>query len=351
MGRDRIEAVSQNDHFRLVRARPTDHMNGRDSWSEPDMQALEDTIAALGRPVFVRALGTSSEPTAAIARWRHGPGVVEVAPSHTIRLAMSLMDGRNARSRSGGFTDRGQGGSVSIFAPMEGACVEVSGEADVVQLFLDQSFAEATIDAPFACPPMFDLCDDGMRTMIMRVLVGSARRGPDDALMVEQDLNALALRIARHASQGRRGIEPSAALFRGGLAPAAFRRVEAMTETALDLAGSPTLTEMATAAGLSVTQFVRAFRRHTGSTPHQYLIRRRMDRAVSRLRVAKLSVAEVADAVGFSTPAHFVASFRTVMGVTPGALREALAGNFGEFNDSPLNELWQNTLERMPAVQ
>jgi AraC family transcriptional regulator len=291
------------------------------------MRALEETIAALGRPVFVRALGAPSARTAAIARWRHGAAVVDVPPSNTIRLAMSLVDGRNARSRSGGMpAGRMPGSSVSIFSPVEGACVEVSGEADVVQLFLDQAHAEATLDRHLACPPMFDLRDDWMRTMIMRVLVGSARRGPDDALKVEEDLHTLTLRIERHATHWRDRIDPSSPPFRGGLAPAAFRRVEAMIATTLDEAGSPALAEMAGTVGLSVTHFVRAFRRHTGSTPHQYLVRRRMERAMSLLRVARISVGEVADEVGFSTPAHFVATFRTVMGVTPGAVRDALAG-------------------------
>jgi AraC-like DNA-binding protein len=291
------------------------------------MKALEDTTTALGRPVLVRAFGAPTKPVAAIARWRHGPAVVDVAPSNEIRLAMSLVDVRNARVSSGGLLgDRVHGGSVSIFSPLEGVCVEVGGEADVVVLFLDQAHAEATLDTPFACPPMFDLPDDRMQSMIMRVLVGSAQQGPDDALMMEEDLHALAFRIEQHATQWRDRIETPSALFRGGLAPTAFRRVEAMIETALDEASSPTLAEMADAIGLSVTHFLRAFRRHTGSPPHKYLIRRRMDRAVSLLRVAQIPISEVADKVGFSTSAHFVATFRAAMGVTPGAVRDALAG-------------------------
>jgi AraC family transcriptional regulator len=138
-------------------------------------------------------------------------------------------------------------------------------------------------------------------------------------------LRALARRIERHAAKWRDRIETPSPLFRGGLAPAAFRRVEGIIEAALDKASSPTLAEMAHAVGLSVTHFVRAFSQHTGSTPHKYLVRRRMERAVSLLRVARISVGEVADEVGFSTPAHFVASFRAAMGVTPGAVRDALA--------------------------
>jgi AraC-like DNA-binding protein len=51
-----------------------------------------------------------------------------------------------------------------------------------------------------------------------------------------------------------------------------------------------------------------------------------MERALSLLRVAQIPVGAVADEVGFSSPAHFVATFRAAMSVTPGAVRDALAG-------------------------
>jgi AraC-like DNA-binding protein len=43
------------------------------------------------------------------------------------------------------------------------------------------------------------------------------------------------------------------------------------------------------------------------------------------LRSTHVPVAEVAHEAGFSTSAHFVATFRSAMGVTPGAVREVLA--------------------------
>jgi AraC family transcriptional regulator len=290
------------------------------------MRAFEETVAALGQPAFVRAVGLPLPPRAIIARWQHGPAVVTVAPSDTIRLAMSLVEGRNARDSSGGaFVNRVHGGSISIFSPTEGARVEVNGNADVVQLFLDQAHAEEMLDAPLACPPMFDLPDDHVRTMIMRVLVGSDPRGPDHALAMEVELNALVQRIGRHATQWRERAETPRTVFGGGLSPAAFRRVEAMIQAAVDNADSATLRKMADTVGLSVTHFVRAFRRHTGCSPHKYVVRRRMNRAISLLRGARLSIGEVADRVGYATTAHFVAAFRSTTGVTPGALRDTLA--------------------------
>lgn len=298
--------------------------------SELEMQALKNTIASLGEPVLMRSVGGSPASATAIARWRHGAGLVEIPPSDTIQIVMSLVDGRNARGRGrgperSGLADRVRGGSISVFSPLEGARLSVGGEADVVQIFVQQAFAEAALDAPLSLPPLFDLRDSRMQAMILRILVGSARRGPGDPLMVDEGLHALALLINGHATRRQARMVAPAVLFRGGLAPAALRRINGMIAHAVDENGSPSLAELAGAANLSVTHFVRAFRSTTGTTPHQFLVRRRMERAISLLRVSSATVAEVGDDAGFSTPAHFVATFRAAMGVTPGAVRDALA--------------------------
>jgi AraC family transcriptional regulator len=263
---------------------------------------------------------------ATIARWQHGAAEVDIAPSDTIRLVLSLVDVRNVRNRLGSFrADRLRGGSISVFPPAEATRISVGGDADVLQILVKQSYAEAVLESHLAGPSMFDLRDDRMQAIVMQILVGSAQRGPDDALMVEEGLHCLARRIGDHATRLRVQQRTPVARKRGGLAPAALRRVEDLISVALEQARSPSLFEMASAAGLSVTHFVRAFRHEKGVAPHKYLVRRRMERAISLLRSPHVPVAEVADKAGFSTSAHFVATFRSTMGVTPGAVREALA--------------------------
>jgi len=270
-------------------------------------------------------LGQLQRQKQLFARWRHRSTVVDVAPSDAIRLAVSLLDSRNARSRQAPRQDiQPAGASVTLFSPSEGASVEVKGEADIVQLFLEHTSTEAMLDTPFACPPMFNLCDDLIRSLIMRILVVSTRSELDNKLKIEKGLHGLAVRLERHANSWRSRSTTPSVFLRGGLAPTAFRRVNEMIAGAIDDATSLSLAEMAVAAGLSVTHFSRAFRRQTGITPHNYLVRRRMERAVSLLRDKRISVAEIADKVGFATSAHFVAAFRAAMGVTPAALRDAL---------------------------
>lgn len=239
---------------------------------------------------------------------------------------MSLVDVQNVHIRAGGFrADRVRGGSIFVFSPAETTRISVGDDADVLQLLVKQSYAEAVLESPLAGSSMFTFHDDRMQAIVMQILVGSARRGPDDALMVEEGLHWLARCIDGHATSLRVQQRMPVAPQRGGLAPAALRRVEDLISVALEEATSPSLFDMASAAGLSVNHFVRAFRYEKGLAPHKYLVRRRMERAISLLRSPHVSVAEVADEAGFSTAAHFVATFRRAMGVTPGAVREALA--------------------------
>ena len=198
--------------------------------------------------------------------------------------------------------------------------LSVDGPADVLQLFLRVSFLESVVDGSFDCLPLVNSRDSELRTAAMQLVVAATRGDPDDTLLLESATQRIGARLLKG------GEPPHLAAFRGGLARAASRRVEDLIVVSLEEAAAqtPTLDELASAANLSVNHFIRAFRQQTGVTPHQYVVLRRMERAIAMLKKPGISVAEIADAVGFATPAHFVATFRRLMGVTPGAFRAAV---------------------------
>ncbi len=79
---------------------------------------------------------------------------------------------------------------------------------------------------------------------------------------------------------------------------------------------------LARSASVSETYFSRSFKSAFGETPHQYLMSRRMERAMALLRAGELSVTEVCFAVGFSSLGSFSTQFRRVVGDSPSAYRE-----------------------------
>jgi AraC-like DNA-binding protein len=76
---------------------------------------------------------------------------------------------------------------------------------------------------------------------------------------------------------------------------------------------------LARAAHASRAHFVRSFKRAFGETPHQYLLRRRIERAKELLRGTPLSVTEVSFAVGFRSLGSFSTAFRQLVGESPKA--------------------------------
>ncbi|MGH6655836.1 MAG: helix-turn-helix domain-containing protein [Actinocrinis sp.] len=82
-----------------------------------------------------------------------------------------------------------------------------------------------------------------------------------------------------------------------------------------------TIEDMARAAGLSRSQFSRAFRRAFGESPHVYLLTRRLERAASMLRYTDRPVAEICLNVGLESLGSFTTSFTRMYGMPPAKYR------------------------------
>jgi AraC-like DNA-binding protein len=105
--------------------------------------------------------------------------------------------------------------------------------------------------------------------------------------------------------------------------PASLQRVRQRLDD--DPASPADLKNLAHDAGLSRFQLIRAFLRHTGLTPHAYLMQRRA--LLSRSLLASgLAPAEVAAACGYVDQSHMHREFRRRFGLTPGAYRSAQIG-------------------------
>jgi AraC-like DNA-binding protein len=81
--------------------------------------------------------------------------------------------------------------------------------------------------------------------------------------------------------------------------------------------------DLARAAKLSPWHFSREFRRAFGESPHQYLLRRRLERAAALLRSTDRSVADICLTVGLKSVGSFTTSFGRAFGMSPTAYRAA----------------------------
>jgi AraC family transcriptional regulator len=109
---------------------------------------------------------------------------------------------------------------------------------------------------------------------------------------------------------------------RGGLAAWQVRRAREFIEE--HVAEQISLAELARLTRLSPIHFCRAFKRSVGLPPHQYQLRRRIERAKTLLADPRHSVTSIALECGFSLPGSFSTAFHRATGMTPSAFRRAL---------------------------
>jgi AraC family transcriptional regulator len=78
-----------------------------------------------------------------------------------------------------------------------------------------------------------------------------------------------------------------------------------------------TLDNLAATAGLSRMYFSRQFQAATGLSPHEYVLRKRIERAQHRLAATVDPLVDIGLSVGFQTQAHFTTVFKKIVGHTP----------------------------------
>ena len=138
---------------------------------------------------------------------------------------------------------------------------------------------------------------------------------PGGTLYLDSLATAMAAQIvSRHSSL------PIAAASHAGISSRKLKQVLSYIED--NLGADLSLREIAGVAGLSVSHCKVLFRRAMGVPIHQYVIRRRVERAAALLRSGNMAVSEIALATGFAHQSHLAAHIKRILGVSPRELRQ-----------------------------
>jgi AraC family transcriptional regulator len=108
----------------------------------------------------------------------------------------------------------------------------------------------------------------------------------------------------------------------GGMSAAKLKQVVTYIEDNLE--SELSLAEIAVIAGISVSHLKTLFRQSTGTPVHQYVLRRRVERAKALLNDPSLTIAQIAFAAGFAHQSHLARHMRRLCGTTPAAVRKEL---------------------------
>jgi AraC family transcriptional regulator len=142
---------------------------------------------------------------------------------------------------------------------------------------------------------------------------------------------AIVVRFLGLQSDTRTAVEPvEIELKRRQVQPLQKWRLKRVVEYVdLHLSAKITLAELAAVAGLSRMHFASQFRAATNLRPHEFVLRRRVQRAEELLQNTTTPIVEIALSIGFQTQAHFTTIFKRFVGSTPHRWR-AVGRDLGE---------------------
>jgi AraC family transcriptional regulator len=190
------------------------------------------------------------------------------------------------------------------------------GAADMEHLIVSISDAALTaasdgVVGSVELQPRWKMTDARLSSLLAAVNSERVAGFPSGRLFLDSVEQALAVALVNGYAVRCRPIRT----YRGGLGPARLRRVKEFVHAKME--DELHLSELAQAVGLSTPHFSEMFRKSTGETPHQFVLRLRVERAKEMLRSAESRVLDVAIACGFKTQQHFARVFRHVCGTSP----------------------------------
>lgn len=156
---------------------------------------------------------------------------------------------------------------------------------------------------PFVANPV--VADMGLWQALADVL-GDLDHEPGDLLM-DDAITRIAAGLARQAGTPQKPVP--------AIARTSVLRARDILKSHCDEAVSSEMLEAET--GLNRYDLARQFRRLLGTSPHRYLVMRRLDRA-KRMITEGSSLADAAIGSGFADQAHLTRHFRRAFGMTPG---------------------------------
>lgn len=244
-------------------------------------------------------------------------------PDHLITIALGEGCGGEIRTASG-LRARGQSrGSVTVIPSGQSFSATLEAPSDHLAIYLEPSLVmrAAASESRSRRPESVEVVercvpgDPVINSVGQALLAELESEGLGGRLYAESLANVLAVHLLRHYTTTSGGLPK----FAGGLSGKKLSQVMGLIaesyETDLSLA------DLAEVAGMSTFHFAREFKRTTGTTPHQYLIKFRVDRAKALLSGSEMPLVEISARSGFSHQSHFTRLFRRLTGTTPQSYR------------------------------
>jgi AraC family transcriptional regulator len=251
------------------------------------------------------------------------PGIVEFVGSPRVVVSLHVGTSVAVDCRRGGERHRGTTihGDLEIIPPNLAGVWEVKSQDTALVIGINLCVLEHIVEESGGDPGKLRVFNrfqarDPQIEHIGWALKAEMESGyPSGRAYTDALATGLAARIVRNHSSSARAPRAMKAAMPG-------RKLKAILGYIEDNLGRDLgIEEIANIAGLSASHFKTLFRKSLGLPPHQYLIRRRVERAAMQLRNGRAPIGQIALENGFCHQSHLALHTRRVLGATPRELR------------------------------
>ncbi len=272
-------------------------------------------IAAGGKEIEA-LMRNQDHPGVCAAIYASPPYDLHVPPLPVSRLSVNLTRSHVSGGIDGERDHSFEAGRYSLFFAPAGAPVNWRKDSPSRHLniyFHPDAFGGGDDDVPSlaGASPVFNIYVPGTRQLADQLAVELDSPGLLNADAADSLARLLVVRLVRHLHRCETAPYP--------LTPKVLARlrdyvVEHLAERIL-------VADLAREAGLAPNRFALAYSKHTGHSPHQFVLALRIEHAAELLRHSTRSLADVAHACGFANQQHLSNTMRRHLGITPSGYR------------------------------
>ena len=251
------------------------------------------------------------------------PGLLEISGSETTNVCVHVGPSVLMTCKHGDISHTGTAihGDIDIIPPNLPASWELKQRDMSLVVSLAPELLNVAVEELEAYPDRVEIKNrfqtrDPRMEHIAWALKAEMESGyPGGTLYLDSLATAMATQVvSRHSSLHVPSSAPA------GISSRKLKQVLSYIED--NLGTDLSLQAIAGVAGLSVSHCKVLFRRAVGSPIHQYVIRRRVERAAELLRSGNMAVSEIALVTGFAHQSHLAAHVKRTLGVSPRELRQ-----------------------------
>jgi len=252
------------------------------------------------------------------------PGLVEVPAHPSTFISIHVGPAVQMSCRRGGQSYRGTAvqGDIEIIPPDTPGIWEIKEKDSALILRVSADLLRTVAEELNFDPRRieirnrFQVRDPQLENIGWALKAEMGRGYPSGRLYLE----SLAVAVATRLVTAHSSVAPEPKEQNGCLSGRRLKQALSFIED--NLGRNISLNEIAASAGLSVSHFKTLFRESAGLPVHQYVIRRRVERAKVLLSESKMPIGQIALETGFAHQSHLALHMRRLLGASPKAIRE-----------------------------